>query len=186
MTSEILEKPIKNKGTGAGGLNTNKNGLPYEEITELNDKITVVKENKTSSEIKFNKSERIFIKTKKANLFKCIKDETNTDIPKAHGCKQPDECYIDEESKKIFIIEKKFQQVSGSVCEKLGTPHSKIWHYKRTFPGYTIIYIYCLADWFKKNCVAELEYLNAHNYPYFWGSSETYKDDIINFILNYK
>lgn len=59
-----------------------------------------------------------------------------------------------------------------------------IW--KRTFPDYTIIYIFCLSDWFKKNCISELEYLNFKNIPYFWGNSETYKDDIINFIFNYK
>jgi len=130
--------------------------------------------------------EKSFKKTKQANLFKCFKDEMNKDIAKAHGCKNPDECYIDEEFKNIFIIEKKFQQCSGSVCEKIQTPDFKLWQYSRTFPDYTIIYIYCLSDWFKKNCIAELEYLNFKNIPYFWGSSKTYKDDIINFILNYK
>ena len=177
---------IKNKGTGAGGSNTNKNGLPYEETTNLDDRITISKEFKTSNIIKFNGNEKSFIKTKQANLFKCMKDKMNKDIAKAHGCKNPDECYIDEEFKNIFIIEKKFQQCSGSVCEKIQTPDFKLWQYSRTFPDYTIIYIYCLSDWFKKNCIAELEFLNFKNIPYFWGSSETYKDDIINFILNYK
>ena len=177
---------IKNKGTGAGGTKTNENGLSYEEITDLNDKITILKEFKTSIIIKFNGNEKSFKKTKQANLFKCFKDEMNKDIAKAHGCKNPDECYIDEEFKNIFIIEKKFQQCSGSVCEKIQTPDFKLWQYSRTFPDYTIIYIYCLSDWFKKNCIAELEYLNFKNIPYFWGSSKTYKDDIINFILNYK
>ena len=36
------------------------------------------------------------------------------------------------------------------------------------------------------NCIAELEYLDFMKIPYFWGSSETYKDDIVNFILSYK
>ena len=185
---ESIIKPsnIKNKGTGAGGSNTNKNGLSYEEITDLNDKITIVKEFGVSNKIKFYDKERIFIKTKQANLFKCMKDETNTNIKKAHGCKNPDECYIDKDLKNMFIIEKKFQQCSGSVCEKIQTPDFKLWQYSRTFPDYTIIYVFCLSDWFKKNCIAELEYLDFKNIPYFWGSSETYKDDIINFILNYK
>ena len=177
---------VENKGTGAGGSKTNKNGLPYEKITELYEKITIEKQFETSSIIKFNGSEKLFIKTKQSNLFKCKKDKINTNVPKAHGCKNPDECYIDEELKNIFIIEKKFQQCSGSVCEKLQTPDFKLWQYSRTFPDYNIIYIYCLSDWFKKNCIAELEYLDFKNIPYFWGSSETYKDDIINFILNYK
>ena len=80
-------------------------------------------------------------------------------INKAHGCKNPDECYIDEENKTIFIVEKKFQQVGGSVCEKIQTSDFKIWQYRRTFPEFEIIYIYCLSDWFKYNCKAEIEYL---------------------------
>lgn len=177
---------IKNKGTGAGGSNTNKNGLSYEELTELDDRITILEESKISSKIRFNHDKKSFIKTKQSKLFKCMKDEIDISIEKAHGCKNPDECYIDKELKNMFIIEKKFQQCSGSVCEKIQTPDFKLWQYSRTFPKYNIIYIYCLSDWFKKNCKAELEYLDFKNICYFWGSSETYKDDIINFIINYR
>lgn len=177
---------IKNKGTGAGGSNTNKNGLSYEELTDLDDKITILEKGKFSNTIKFHNNEKSFIKTKQANLFKCMHDEINTSVDKAHGCKNPDECYIDKDLKNIFIIEKKFQQCSGSVCEKIQTPDFKLWQYSRTFPSYTIIYIYCLSDWFKKNCIAELEYLDFKNICYFWGSSKSYKDNIIKFIINYK
>ena len=175
-----------NGGTGAGGENTNKNGLSYEELTDLNNRITILKKNTFSDIIIFDDNEKSFLNANQSKLFKCMKDETNTNIEKAHGCKNPDECYIDKEYKNIFIIEKKFQQCSGSVCEKIQTPDFKLWQYSRTFPDYNIIYIYCLSDWFKKNCIAELEYLDFKNIPYFWGSSETYKDVIINFIINYK
>jgi hypothetical protein len=136
--------------------------------------------------IKFRDNEKTFIRTKKANLFKCMRDEIDINVKKAHGCKNPDECYIDKELRNIFIIEKKFQQCSGSVCEKIQTPDFKVWQYSRTFPTYNIIYIYCLSDWFKKNCIAELEYLDFKHIKYFWGSGETYKDDIISFIISYK
>lgn len=177
---------ISNKGTGAGGSNTNKNGLSYEELTDLDDRITIQEKSKYSTKIIFDDDKKCFIKTKQSNLFKCMKDEININIEKAHGCKNPDECYIDKGLKNMFIIEKKFQQCSGSVCEKIQTPDFKLWQYSRTFPDYNIIYIYCLSDWFKKNCIAELEYLDFKNILYFWGNSETYKDDIINFIINYK
>ena len=177
---------IKNKGTGAGGKNTNKNGLSYEEKTDLTDRITILENNKFFSKIIFNSNKKCFIKTQQANLFKYMNNEINTDIKKAHGCKNPDECYIDEELKNIFIIEKKFQQCGGSVCEKIQTPDFKLWQYSRTFPNYNIIYIYCLSDWFKQNCKAELEYLDFKNIRYFWGNSEFYKDEMINFIINYK
>ena len=181
-----LKTTIKNKGTGAGGANTNKNGLPYEALTDLDNKIKVIKKNKYSNIITFIGYNKQFEKTKQSNFFKCMKDDINPSVEKAHGCKNPDECYIDKEARNIFIIEKKFQQVSGSVCEKIQTPDFKLWQYSETFPDYNIIYMYCLSDWFKKNCVRELKYLDIKGFKYFWGSSETYKDDIINFLVNYK
>ena len=84
------------------------------------------------------------------------------------------------------IIEKKFQQVSGSVCEKIQTYDFKMWQYQRTFPSYNIVYIYCLSEWFKTNCKAELEYFEYRNVPLFWGNSPSYKNDIIHFMNNYK
>ena len=189
--SKNLKKSLDmniNRGTGAGGKNTNKNGLNYEEITDLNNKITI-KENyfKNCSKIVFNCNQnKIFISTKQGGFLKFMKKYKNINIESGHGCKYPDECYIQLEEKTIFIIEKKFQQTSGSVCEKIQTPDFKLWQYQRLFPDFKIIYIYCLSDWFKENCKAELEYLRHKNIPYFWGSSKTYKDEIIHYILNYK
>ena len=186
LVKSPTNKNIKNRGTGAGGSNTNKNGLPYEELTDLDDRITILEKGKFSSKITFDNNDLQLIKTKQSNLFKCMKDDINTSIEKAHGCKNPDECYIDKVAKNIFIIEKKFQQCSGSVCEKVQTPDFKLWQYSRTFPAYNIVYIYCLSDWFKQNCKSEIEYLDFKGIPYFWGNSATYKDDIVSFIVNYK
>ena len=44
----------KNRGTGAGGSNTNKNGLPYEELTDLNSEFIVTYGTNDSLEIVFN------------------------------------------------------------------------------------------------------------------------------------
>ena len=175
-----------NKGKGAGGCNTNKNGLPYEELTDLNDCLDELCHLPHSKVIKFKNSDIKYIKTKQANLYKCMSDHIDKNIKKAHGCKNPDECYIDEERKIMFIIEKKFQQVSGSVCEKIQTYDFKMWQYQRTFPSYNIVYIYCLSEWFKSNCKAELEYFEYRNVPLFWGNSPSYKNDIIQFMNNYK
>ena len=49
-----------------------------------------------------------------------------------------------------------------------------------------IVYIYVLSDWFKHNCEAELQNLDEIGIKYFWGNSDTYKDDIINYIVNCK
>ena len=175
---------IQNRGTGAGGANTNANGLPYEEMTDLTNYYNKIETNKHSSKIKFLNCVDEFITTKQSHLFKYMDTKMNKKIEKAHGCKNPDECFINEKKKCIYIIEKKFQQTSGSVCEKIQTPDFKIWQYKRTFPEYNIIYIYCLSEWFKNNCKAELEYLSEKKIPVFFGNSECYKEDIINFIIN--
>ena len=53
VTSNNKDNKIKNKGTGAGGSNTNKNGLPYEDLTDLNTHIKVIKTNKNSTTIQF-------------------------------------------------------------------------------------------------------------------------------------
>ena len=175
---------IQNKGTGAGGANTNANGLPYEEMTDLSNCYNKTETKKHSSKIKFPNCDNEFITTKQSHLFKYMDTKMNKKIKKAHGCKNPDECFINEKNKCIYIIEKKFQQTSGSVCEKIQTPDFKIWQYKRTFPEYNIVYIYCLSEWFKNNCKAELEYLSEKKIPVFFGNSECYKEDIINFIIN--
>lgn len=176
---------VQTKGVGAGGSNTNKNGLPYEELTDLGTEYQEHTTNETSSVITFNSYPEIkLILTKQSKMFQCMTHAIDETVIKAHGCKNPDECYIDESKKIIFIIEKKFQQVSGSVCEKIQTPDFKIWQYSRTFPKYKIIYIYCLSSWFEKNCKAELEYLKSKQIQVFWGNSLTYKNDIIQYIIS--
>lgn len=170
-----------NRGTGAGGSNTNKYGLAYENKTKL--VVKILKRNKHHSIIQICDKEYVF--TKKTHFLKYMKQQLEKDIPLAHGCKQPDECYIDEEQKICFILEKKFQRVSGSVCEKIQTPDFKTWQYRRMIPNYRIVYMYSLSDWFKDNCVAEIEYLKTKNIPYFWGDDENYEQKLFSFIRNY-
>lgn len=182
------ENKIKTKGNCAGGCNTNKNGLSYETLTELNTEFLILNKNKYALEIKFNNdtTDNIFMYTNKSKFFKYIDKYIDKNVPLGHGCKNPDECFINEKNKTIFIIEKKFQQVNGSVCEKVQTSDFKLWQYKRTIPTYNIVYIYVLSEWFKINCKAEIEYLSYRYVPFFWGNSKTYKEDIVNFIINYK
>lgn len=178
---------LVNKGTGAGGANTNKNGLPYEGLTDLNTHIEVIQTNQNSTTVRFkNYSIELEKPNGKTGLFKVLKEYLDKSVEKGHGCKQPDECYINMEKKFIYIIEKKFQQTNGSVIEKLQTPEFKIWNYSQMFQNFTIVYVYCLSDYFKEHAKAELEYLKEKKIPVFWGNSETYKNDIIHFMINYK
>jgi hypothetical protein len=179
----------RNKGTGAGGANTNKNGLSYEEITSLEDQYksrvpTQDKEDKMS-EISFD-GKRTFLKPEsKVGLHKYMKKigERNEEVHPAGGCKYPDESYIEPVKRNVFIVEKKFQQGGGSVDEKLQTGPFKKMHYGELFPNYKIHYIYCLCDWFKRDEYKSImNYLKKNDIPVFWGSSETCKEDIIEFM----
>jgi hypothetical protein len=180
---------IINKGTGAGGAKTNENGLPYEELTDLKDRYKSCDLNKEHNayEVQFEGYDRKFVKAPKSVLHKYMKQigENNPELKPAPGCKEPDEAYIDPEKRIAFIIEKKFQQTSGSVDEKIQTGHFKKFQYERLFPNFKIYYVYCLSEWFKKDeYKSTLIYLRENGIPIFWGSSETYKDDIIKFMHN--
>jgi hypothetical protein len=188
MSADATSK-ITNKGTGAGGANTNKNGLEYEKISDLSSLFTVIKTVKQYSEVTFNTDKETdltpFIYVKKKQFLKYLSSVINKSIPIAHGCKEPDECYINEKTKTIFIIEKKYQQTTGSVCEKLQSAPVKKEHLRELFPTYNTVYIYCLSSWFKENCKYELIVLERAGIPVFWGDSLTYKEDIIDYIVNF-
>ena len=198
-----MEKKHNNKGVGAGGAKTNKNGLYYEDITDLNSEFDVVKldiiDKSKSKKIKSNicrtikfkkdNNNRKFLYLPKAALYKWMEKqgERNTEIDKAHGCKEPDEAYfhkyINKKGGVLIIAEKKYQICSGSVCEKLPSACFKKSHYKKQFPNCNIYYVFSLSDWFKNNCKVELEHLKEINIECFWGSTEEYKDKLVKFIL---
>lgn len=189
MTAENTQVIIINNGTGAGGANTNKNGLSYEEYTDLKSKYKSCNFIKKDSiyEVVFEGYERKFIKANKSTLHKYMKKmgQFNLSVTPVAGCKAPDEAYIDNERNIVFIIEKKFQQTSGSVDEKIQTGYFKKMHYEELFLNFKIYYIYCLSDWFKKEeYKSTRNYLKKNGIPIFWGSSETFKEDMIEFIHN--
>lgn len=184
---ETTAEKVKNRGTGAGGANTNATGLSYEANTDLSTEyiLTTPEPDKGPSDantnhpyIKFKDSEKLFIKAGKRDLYKIMSDmnEVNTELVPAAGCKYPDEAYIYLVDKHIYIIEKKFQQCSGSVDEKIQTGQFKQYHYSKLFPNFKVSYIYCLSNWFKKpDYTSVLEYLSENKIPVFWGNDPNYK-----------
>ena len=183
----------QNRGTGAGGANTNANGLHFENTTtDLSSEYSYTKKVKSryfnATIVKFKGGgDKQYMSANQANFQKVMKTLSppeNTRQISLHGAKRPDEVYIDKMSKRIIVIEKKMQMKPGSVCEKIQTPHAKKWSYNSSYPGWKIEYVYTLSNWFKQNCKGELEYLRAFNIPVFWGESDTYKEEIVNFIVN--
>lgn len=163
-----------NRGTGAGGANTNANGLSYETATELSlfelERIP-------------NFKERGGVQLKKAAFYKHMDKLGTIDkrVLTASGCKQPDEVVVVD--KHVFIIEKKFQNGPGSVDEKIQTGGFKKMHYQSMFPTYRVHYIYCLSDWFKRpEYRSVLAYLDTQSVPVFWGQDADYKTQIMDYI----
>ena len=150
MTTENTQVVISNKGTGAGGANTNKNGLSYEKYTDLKCKYKSCNFIKKYNiyEVQFEGYERTFIKAHKSTLHKYMKmiGQFNLSITPVAGCKEPDEAYINKEKNIVFIIEKKFQQRTGSVDEKIQTGYFKKMHYEELFPNFKIYYIEIRAN----------------------------------------
>ena len=65
----------------------------------------------------------------------------------------PDDAFINVKNHTIYIIEKKFQNGSGSVDEKIQTCLYKKMQYEKLASqmGFNIEYTYVLSDWFKQD-----------------------------------
>lgn len=83
----------------------------------------------------------------------------------------PDEALYVPAHKKVFIIEIKFQEVAGSVDEKLQTCDFKKMQYKKLFEptGIEVEYVYILSDWFKKGEYKDvLDYIHKSGCHYYF------------------
>jgi len=171
-------------GTGAGGSNTNENGLTWEEKTSLDSEIesSEVHDKLGNLVVKFKGYRAKLIETEKYKFQQYTEKYKDPSVKPAHGCKQPDKVYINQSTKKMYVLEMKYQNKSGSVCEKLQTGVFKKQHYNKMFPSYQVEYIFVLNNWFRENCEAELEYL-LPRIPIFWGEESTYKTNIISFMM---
>lgn len=79
--------------------------------------------------------------TRKAQFHKVIKEFYNIDFEARDVPKwEPDDVYINEDSNTFFIIEKKFQQTSGSTDEKILAFAEKAEQYRYAMEGIPIEY----------------------------------------------
>lgn len=156
---------------GKGGGNT-RTGLVFEGKTDLS---TFLK-SKTGYDVidhdvfyNGDKVARIF---KKHSFYKVFLKELNIDW-KQHISKQllPDDCIFVLLNNTLFIIECKFQQVAGSVDEKLQTCDFKRKQYQKlmSHANIDVEYIYLLSEWFKKPVYKDvLDYIVSVNCSYYF------------------
>ncbi len=158
--------------TSGGGKNTNINGLKFERDTSLNDSLVRSGYKVVNNEV-FDKNNKFIGKSVDKNSFyKKFLDEKQVDYKEYNSKKWlPDDCFINEENKTVYIIEKKFQKTSGSVDEKLPNCGFKKMEYEKLVKnlGYSVEFIYVLSDWFKQDIYKDtLEYINYLNCSYYF------------------
>lgn len=185
------QKTSHNRGTGAGGANTNKNGKAFENTCVLESEWENNSQDANGLQtIRFKESNKYLIYAPQGKFKKQMSPYLNKEIEKGHGCRHPDQPYIDEDRKIIHIIEEKFQNCGGSVCEKIQGAPFKIQNYLEQYPGWKVNYMFILSPFYQRECKAELKYLDKNSIPYFIfdnndENNTAAKKAIVQHILNF-
>lgn len=155
--NERIIEPTLNKGTGAGGSNTNYYGKKFEEKT--NNQIRLLTDGYIKNSFTKKPNDYYLSKTFEdktiifvlQNGFKMyMKNKYNIQLFRC-----PDEAYIIEYNtgkKVIKILEKKEQNVEGSVETKLWSGPSLKREYELVLgDNFEVYYGFCVSDFLKKN-----------------------------------
>ena len=156
--------PIINKGTGAGGANTNVTGKSFEQKTE----------NETRLLASGFVRKQIPGFEKNTNSYYLIKEKSQTESVvyltqgglkkyfehffKKELCRHPDEAYLFRNGDKytLKVLEKKNQNTSGSVDTKLLAGKGFIDEYEFLLgESFAVKYAFCISAFLKKDYVAD-------------------------------
>lgn len=135
-----------------GGALTNAHGLYFEQTTSLDDALINGGYILTSDGKVYNENNLPLGYSKSKHAFIRFLEDEKVDLNVNSDKLLPDDAFINVRNSTVYIIEKKFQSVSGSVDEKLQTClYKKRQYYKLVSQiGYDIAYTYVLSDWFKQ------------------------------------
>lgn len=139
------------KHKGIGGANT-KTGLIFEGKTDLTSFLNCQKGYNVKLDEVFFENEKVARIFKKHGFYKFLESEGVNWKTIVSKKLLPDDSIYVIINNTLFIIECKFQQVAGSVDEKLQTCDFKKKQYQKLLSQLNIEveYIYLLSDWFKK------------------------------------
>ena len=155
---------------GKGGGNT-KTGLAFEGKTELSEFLNAQKGYKVLDGIVYYNDEVVARVFKKYGFYKFL-DELEIDWKGLISKRLlPDDSIFVIVADTLFVIECKFQQVAGSVDEKLQTCDFKRKQYQKLLSKANIEaeYIYLLSDWFRKPEYKDvLDYIHSVHCYYFF------------------
>lgn len=142
---------------GKGGANTNKTGLAFEKKTSLED--ALINAEFLVQNFKVFRAENLLGElAPKARLYKYLQTNfDNWESPLSANL-WPDEALFTTKSSRLHIVEKKWQEVSGSVDEKLQTCGFKMRQYNRLIEGtgLELKFTYLLNDWFTHSRYADV------------------------------
>ncbi len=155
-----------------GGSRTNTNGLKFEQETDLRDAILRIDGYALRDHELYFNNQYIGAIASKNNLYKVLLEPNGINYKDLISKKLlPDEAIYLKETNTVFIIEKKFQNVAGSVDEKLQTCGFKKRQYTKLFSplGIRVEYLYVFNDWFAHSQYNDvLDFIEENNCHYFF------------------
>jgi len=140
---------MKKKGIGGGNTIT---GLKFEKGRDILSILSNIKGYSIKGNVIFYLGKEIARSYRKYSLYKFLESQ-GVDYKKIISKKLlPDEALYVIINNTLFVIEMKYQEVAGSVDEKLQTCDFKKKQYKKLMAPLNIEveYIYILSDWFRK------------------------------------
>ena len=172
LTESTAPIPIQNKGTGAGGANTNLNGKTFEKKTENESRLLSngfarkpIPGKKGIHDFyleKVESADKRIVYLTQGGLKSYFKHFLNKEM-----CRSPDEAYLfcNGDSYTLKILEKKNQNTEGSVDTKLLAGRGFIDEYEYLLgENYTVQYGFCISDFLKKSYVADIPKSRALRY----------------------
>ncbi len=156
---------------GKGGGNT-KTGLIFEGKTDLSTFLNAQKGYKVEKDKVFYKNELVGRVFKKHSFYNVFLKELDIDWNGLISKKLlPDDSIFVIIANTLYVIECKFQQVVGSVDEKLQTCDFKRKQYQKLLSkaNIEVEYMYLLSDWFRKPKYKDvLDYIHSVHCHYFF------------------
>ncbi len=140
---------MKKKGVGGGNTIT---GLKFERGRDILSILSNAKGYSVKGNVIFYLGKEVARSYRKYGLYKYLESQ-GVDYKKIISKKLlPDEALYVIVKNTLFVIEMKYQEVTGSVDEKLQTCDFKKKQYKKLLAPLNIEveYIYILSDWFRK------------------------------------
>lgn len=147
---------------GKGGAKTAVSGLRFESRVDMKKLLDSLAGYKVIGDTVYFKDKKVAEFYGKNKLYKNLLEPNNIDYLSIISKKLlPDEAILILAGNTLYIIEIKFQEVAGSVDEKLQTCDFKNRQYNRLLAplGIAVKYAYILNEWFKKP-----EYRDVLNY----------------------